>query len=284
MILFLVSEQESKHLQCMEVWGGNQAVATAVAMPGVDAWIFSRPDAGAEGGGDVHYASSCAAGALTRMLIADVAGHGNAVSDIARRLRKLMQRHINQHAQTRFVRAMNQEFAGMTKLGIFATAIAMTYDAPVNRLQVCNAGHPPPLIYRQEMRRWTYLEHDAQSAGRNFPLGIDDVADYEEFETPIAIGDLVLCYTDALPEARLDEARRLEPSGLLELVNTLDVTDPQRMIPNLLNRIDALGRIDDDLTMLLVRPNGSRPTVPLGDRLLAPFRLLRAIAGSYSGV
>src|SRR3954471_14702788 len=167
----------TKHLQCMEVWGGNRAVETSVVMPGLDAWIYSRParegaigdpsettdtstghDAG---GGDVHYVSSCAGGAVTRMLIADIAGHGPAVSDMARRLRKIMQRHIIQHEQTGFVRSLNREFGKLTEsqnqIGRFATAVAFTYDAPINRLLVCNAGHPPPLVFRQRQSAWAAL-------------------------------------------------------------------------------------------------------------------------------
>lgn len=273
------SRPESHHLQCMEVWGGNQAASTAVAMPGIDAWIYSQPHQNAHAGGDVHYASSCATGALTRMMVADVAGHGNAVADIAKRLRKLMQRHVNQHTQTRFVRAMNHEFAGMTRMGIFATAIAFSYDAPLKTLQVCNAGHPPPLIYRQASGSWSYLEPaDKSSSSGNFPLGIDDVADYEEFDAPIAMGDLVLCYTDALPEAKLDEQRRLEQKGLLELASRVDVSDPAKVISGFMHAIDSIAKIDDDLTMLLFRPNGSRAQIPLTDKLMAPYHFLRALA------
>lgn len=276
------SPPESHHLQCMEVWGGNQAASTAVAMPGIDAWIYSQPHQNAQAGGDVHYASSCATGALTRMMVADVAGHGIAVADIAKRLRKLMQRHVNQHTQTRFVRAMNQEFSGMTRMGIFATAIAFSYDAPLKTLQVCNAGHPPPLIYRQSSRCWSYLEPaNKNSSASNFPLGIDDVADYEEFDAPIELGDLVLCYTDALPEAKLDEQNRLESQGLLDLASRVDISDPAQVIPRFIQAINAVGTIDDDLTLLLFRPNGSRAHIPLGDKLMAPYHFLRALANPW---
>jgi len=48
----------------MEIWGGNRFVETGVELPGLDAWVYSRPHGGAEGGGDVHYVSSCAAGMI----------------------------------------------------------------------------------------------------------------------------------------------------------------------------------------------------------------------------
>ena len=81
---------EPHTLQCMEVWGGNDAVQSAVTMPGLDAWVYSRPHQGDAAGGDVHYLSSCATGRITRLLIADVSGHRQRVADIAVRLRNLM--------------------------------------------------------------------------------------------------------------------------------------------------------------------------------------------------
>src|SRR5205814_3709017 len=56
------SDDDVKYLQCMEVWGGNQVVDSGVVMAGLDAWVYSRPVNDDEGGGDVHYVSSCAAG------------------------------------------------------------------------------------------------------------------------------------------------------------------------------------------------------------------------------
>src|SRR5437762_138036 len=189
------ASDQAKHLQCMEVWGGNRAVETSVVMPGLDAWIYSKPATEHapttaapqdSGGGDVHYVSSCAGGAVTRMMVADIAGHGQAVAGMARRLRKIMQRHIVQHEQTGFVRSLNREFRELTRtqeqLGRFATAVAFTYDAPINRLLVCNAGHPPPLIFRKRESKWLALAAPASESLRNIPLGIIEGCDYEQFE------------------------------------------------------------------------------------------------------
>ena len=74
---------DTRHMQCMEIWGGNQMVDNHVVMPGLDAWVYSRPYGQAAAGGDVHYVSSCATGRITRLLIADVSGHGSQVAQTA---------------------------------------------------------------------------------------------------------------------------------------------------------------------------------------------------------
>src|SRR3954452_17576702 len=110
-------------MQCMEVWGGNQVVDGAVAVGGLDAWVYCRPFGEADGGGDVYYVSACATGRITRLLLADVSGHGAAVCDVAGLLRGLMRRYVHYLDQTAFVRSMNEQFVDLSDAGCFATAV-----------------------------------------------------------------------------------------------------------------------------------------------------------------
>jgi len=278
----------SHELNCMEVWGGNRRADSAVVMSGLDAWVYSKPYGESEGGGDVYYVSSCATGRITRMLVADVAGHGQAVSDIATQLRTLMRRHVNQIDQSRLVQSMNQQFAGLSNDGCFATALVTTFFAPTNHLSLCNAGHPPPLLYRAATRQWSFL--DQRCAGgdefANVPLGVIDLVNYDQFDVQLKVGDLVLCYTDSLTESLDQNGDMLGLSGLLEVVRSIDVADSSRVIPQLMS---AMRRrcghdvSDDDLTILLLRPNGLGARVPLRDRALAPVRLMKNLLGAFRG-
>src|SRR6266436_9836460 len=188
-------------MQCMEVWSGSQLTTRGVAFGGLDTWVYSRPYAQARSGGDVYYASSCATGRISRLLLADVAGHGNAVAATAAVLRTLMRRFVNRLDQTEFVRLLNQQFAVLSREGTFATAIVATFFAPSRRLTVCNAGHPRPLLYRAAQRQWDFLGHEGpagKSAPRNIPLGLIDLSEYEQFDVELESGDCVLSYTDAI--------------------------------------------------------------------------------------
>src|SRR5437660_11237522 len=94
-------DMDDHHMQCMEVWGGNQSVDSGVVMAGLDAWVYSKPYGGSDGGGDVYYVSSCATGRITRLLVADVSGHGQAVADLAVALRARMREYVNHIEKTR---------------------------------------------------------------------------------------------------------------------------------------------------------------------------------------
>ncbi|MBL8879850.1 MAG: serine/threonine-protein phosphatase [Phycisphaerales bacterium] len=288
-----MAEHDTQRMQCMEVWGGNQPVDSGVVMAGLDAWVFSRPYAGASAGGDVHYVSSCATGRITRLLVADVSGHGSAVAETSLALRSLMRRYVNFIDQTQFVRSLNDEFTSLSESGTFATAVVTTYFAPSGEISLCNAGHPPPLLYRAKTRTWSLVEaSDRPTAGRadadtgpsNLPLGIIDLASYEQFSLRLRTGDLVLCYTDSLIESKNAAGEMLQPAGLLEIVRSLNVSDPSALIPALIEAIRKLNPdnlTEDDVTMLLFRPNGLAPAAPFWQRVLAPLRVVGAIARSF---
>lgn len=297
-----IAEANPAHvMQCMEIWGGNDAVDRGVILAGLDAWVLSRPYAdAANGGGDVHYVSSCATGRITRLLVADVSGHGADVAETARGLRSLMRRYVNYIDQTRFVREMNGQFRAMAQTGRFATALVTTYFGPTGELSICNAGHPPPLLYRARNREWSVLaqapaafvraakqperapatQRGGESDGpANIPLGILDMSRYEQFTLRLATGDMVLCYTDSLIEAKNAAGELLGRQGLLDIVRTLDVSPPDRLIPRLLTAVAALAEgnlATDDATALLFRPNGGAPRAPFFQRALAPLRVAAA--------
>jgi phosphoserine phosphatase RsbU/P len=276
---------QTEMMQCMEVWGGNQPTDSGVVMSGLDAWVYCKPFGASAGGGDVYYVSSCATGRITRLLVADVSGHGAAVSELAADLRAMMRRYVNYLDQSRFVGEMNRQFTSLAKLGTFATAVVTTFFAPTNHLSLCNAGHPPPLLYRAAARKWSFLQPGgpANDASGNVPFGIEDATSYDQFDVRLKVGDLVLCYTDCLPEARGRDGEFLGQEGLLEIAQSIDASDPAQVIASLLKVIGARGdgTIEgDDVTLLLFRPNGLAPRPPLHRRLMAPFKLGKAIVQS----
>jgi phosphoserine phosphatase RsbU/P len=143
-----MNNSPAEHMECLEVCGGSQLTARGLVIGGLDAWVYSKPHGQARRGGDVYYASSCAAGRVTRLLLADVSGHGTPVAAIAADLRMLMRRFINRWDQSEFVRLLNQQFSALSQKGTYATAIVSTFFAPSRKLILCNAGHPRPILYR----------------------------------------------------------------------------------------------------------------------------------------
>lgn len=257
----------------MEVWGGSRAFDESISVPGNDVRISCTPFQGEASGGDIYYVSNCAAGIITRFVLADVSGHGELVAQIATDLRKLMRRHINTADQTRFAVDLNRAFANLDLNGKFATAVLATYFAPTDHLIICNAGHPRPLLFRAAQDSWELL--DANSLGAiatrqsqsdigiaNLPLGILDPTHYEQFAVRMEAGDLVVLYTDALIEAADSAERQLGEAGLLTLARDLSPSDRKDVATQLRQRVSAYAGnqpFNDDATLVVLHHNASDP-------------------------
>ena len=273
-----LSDPPVQHMQCMEVWSGSQLTARGVAFGGLDAWVYSKPYGEAHSGGDIYYASSCATGRITRLLLADVAGHGASVAGTAADLRTLMRRFVNRLDQTEFVRLLNQQFTALSKDGAFATAIVATFFEPSRRMTICNAGHPRPLLYRAARKRWDFLSHSGSKASAgpsNLPLGLLEISAYDQFDIELAPGDCVLTYTDALMESNDSSGEMLGESGVLQILRLLGDVEPNQLIERLLAEIAERypqNLTEDDVTVVLVRINERKPSYTLGDKLKALSR------------
>jgi len=274
---------EGERMQCMEVWSGSQLTAQGVAFGGLDVWVTSRPHGGAHEGGDVYYASSCATGRISRLLLADVAGHGDSVAGTATGLRTLMRQFVNRLDQTEFVRLLNQRFGTLPAQGAYATAVVSTYFAPSRRFSVCNAGHPRPLWFRAKDQTWEFLGHEGVSerpGPSNIPLGLFSMSDYDQFDVELMAGDCVVKYSDALIECCDATGEMLGESGVLRIVRELAEADPQRLSERLLHEIEEHypnSLSDDDVTVMVVRASGKEAEVNWWNRVKAGAILLITI-------
>jgi serine phosphatase RsbU (regulator of sigma subunit) len=296
------SSSDPHTMKCMEVWGGNQAVDNGVVMAGLDAWLYSRPFGDQSAGGDIHYVSSCACGLISRALVADVSGHGEAVADSARKLRSLMRRYSNFVDQTRFVQGLNDEFSNIAHAGGFATAVVLTYHVPDDKLSVCNAGHPRPLWYSARARSWSLITEPttpgaakcgakhapayspATDAGpSNVPLGIVESICYNQFNIKLGKGDMVVLYTDSLIEAKDKGGTMHGEEGLLRIVQGLDTSDPSEFLHALLSAIGP-AQEGDDMTVLILRANGLKPKVSAAMHFKALRLMMKAgVASLFRG-
>jgi len=278
-------------LQCMDMIGGNHLDSYLIRSPGLDVWVDSRPHQ-TDAGGDVHLLSVCGSGRVTRMVMADVAGHGEASQETARMLRRLVREHINYLDQSRLVRDVNQAYSRHIHVGRFATMLFMTFYAPTGHLILCNAGHPRPFHYSTRLGGWRALDQDTPDTGpsireekgtygfhrvANLPLGVIPDTDYIQFEVHLDPGDLIVAATDAFIEAHSPDGRPLDEAGLLAMLAAVPSTQPAEFGPALLSAVDRFrggGAPQDDQT-LLVAQRTDTPIPKPGPRQF--LRLLRRL-------
>ena len=118
----------------MRVWGGSGVVDAAVSTTGLDVCLYCKPFGGDREGGDVYHVSSCSSGRITRVVLADVRGHGEGVVSLSKGLRRLVQRYIDHIDHGTLVRSINQAFVSVGDASAFATGLIATFFLPTSTL------------------------------------------------------------------------------------------------------------------------------------------------------
>ena len=80
-------------LECKDIWGGIRDRDIEVSAGKVIASIYSAACCGGSGG-DIYYFGICKGDIITRLAIADVTGHGEAVSEVSRYVYDSLKAHM----------------------------------------------------------------------------------------------------------------------------------------------------------------------------------------------
>jgi serine phosphatase RsbU (regulator of sigma subunit) len=136
----------------------------------------------------------------------------------------------------------------------FVTAVLAQVSADGSKIELLNCGHPAPLLASGS------AVHYVETADRNLPLGLAQLADEHRSQTtvPFGPGDQMLFYTDGVSEAR-NKAGTFFPLALSD--SRHDDTDPDGILDRLSSDlVRHVGHpLDDDAAMLLVRYDAARP-------------------------
>jgi phosphoserine phosphatase RsbU/P len=256
-----VVNQTAKRLACREVWGGNRKADHAVELPGLSGWIHSSPLDPASAGGDVYYFSVCSHGIISRVALADVAGHGSSASSTAEGLHSILRKHIDSWDQSVLMSELNDAFESRSETSRYATAAVLGFQSETGELLFSNAGHPPPLWYRAREKSWYWLQDYTPSAVEieGLPLGMIPGTTYSQVGARLGIGDIVLLYTDGITDATDPSNFELGYEGLLHMVDQVAGEPPAEMAQSLISHIQSYRgdapREDDDTLILLQRVN-----------------------------
>ena len=124
--------QPGKGFTCGEVRGGNGVTHHLVELPGLRGVLYSRPCEGAHGG-DIHYLSKCGSGLMSRVCLADVAGHGEAVSAIGRGIHDHLRRSVDVIDERKVLSRFNERL-NAEDVRAMTTVVLATYYPPGRRL------------------------------------------------------------------------------------------------------------------------------------------------------
>ena len=187
-------------IKCSEIWGGNEKIDAGVRAGGLSVSLYSRGTDGGKGG-DIYYISVCGKEVLTRIAIADVSGHGQAVSHTSQWLYGSMESYMNILNGDSILNDLNN-LVNNENRNALTTAQVITFNKGDSRLHFSYAGHPPLLIKRAEENEWERLNLKNPSQKANLILGVIKNTTYDRESVILNNNDLLFLYTDGVIETR----------------------------------------------------------------------------------
>ena len=239
-----------REIQCTEVWGGTGSSDVSVKLAGVRGECYSKPHEGDDNGGDIHFLSVCGISILSKVVIADVSGHGAESAEVSQIIHDALIENIGAHDNSSMLAQVNQVFLER-RVGDFrfTTMVSLIFDSRDRSLVYAYAGHPSILRGHRSSGRFHQLVPDQGPRG-GIPIGVLPNTEYEQHAVDLAVGDILVLYSDAFSEARDEAGEMLGEAGLVSLLEESASMDPDLLKTHLLESMS--GGIDDDATLIIL--------------------------------
>lgn len=206
-------------------------------------------------GGDWFDVFPCPGGRIA-VVVGDVVGHGIKAAATMGRLRTMVRtlaslkmppdKLLTNADQLVVDMAHSDQEDGDTPLPVIsATCLYAVYDPATRRCTVASAGHPPPAVISPDG------SVDFVEVVPNTPIGVG-LASFASVGMELAEGSVLALYTDGLIETRdADIDQGLERLRTALAYPTLSLDD---LCASVIDTMISDGPLDDDTTLLLVRP------------------------------
>ncbi len=182
-------------------------------------------------------------------VIADVSDKGAHAAMFMVMARSLIRaRAATRSSPAETLRDVNQDILDYSSSGMFVTVFYGVLDAATRRLTYANAGHPPPLLRRTTGR--------IETIERTGPLlGVLDEFEISEARLTLASGDMLVAYSDGVPDALNLEGDEYGSPRLELAVEGAPRADAVRLLAHLSGDLtDFIGDEPsfDDITYMIV--------------------------------
>ena len=182
------------------------------------------------------------------LAVADVSGKGVPASLTMASVRSSLRAHVDFiYYLYEVLHRINTMLYRDTKTGEFVTLFYGVLDIRSRRLTYCSAGHPPALL----LRDGKLLELGSE----NMVLGVDLAEQYTQAFIDLLPNDLLLIYTDGLPDAMNFQQQRYGRERLVAaFMEGGDTADSvvQHLLWDLRKFVGMTNRTDD-VTMIVVK-------------------------------
>ncbi|MHC4937387.1 MAG: PP2C family protein-serine/threonine phosphatase [Planctomycetota bacterium] len=236
-----------REVQCTEVWGGVEPCDVSVMLAGVRGEVWSRPWRGHAEGGDIHFLSVCGMSILSKIVLADVSGHGAESAQVSRIIHEALNENVGAHDNSAMLGQVNASFIDRREGEFrFTTMVSMILDTRDRSLVYAYAGHPA-ILRGRDGKFEPLVPEDGPVGG--IPIGVLPGTSYEQHTAHLEKGDVLVVYTDAFTEVRQD-GEMLGERGLAELLESAGSMKPPVLKERVLSAL--ADDLDDDASLLVL--------------------------------
>jgi serine phosphatase RsbU (regulator of sigma subunit) len=185
-------------LASQKIWGGTTSCSRSHQSPHFEAHLFTRA-AGGGRGGDIHSLHSADSG-MTRLVVADVMGHGPRVACTAEWIYRQFLEALGLEDDCAVLSDINSRILDH-ECPSLTTAVVMGIDARNGSMTWANAGHLPILSYRNDGMGWRVLWQVERGVISGIPLGARPETAYFTRRERVESGDRFILVTDGVIDA-----------------------------------------------------------------------------------
>ena len=145
---------------------------------------------------------------------------------------------------------MNDALTENNERGMFVTMFLGLVNLETGRLDFCNAGHNPPVIYDQ-ISLGSFIEMES-----NAPIGLWPELEFVGETIESIKGKPLFVYTDGLNEAENPEQEQFGDERMLEFLHHAHFRDAQELVETLKAEVERFRQgadPNDDMTMLCLK-------------------------------
>ena len=181
--------------------------------------------------------------------IGDVSGKGLGAALLMAKLqasiKALTRIEVN---STEMIKHLNRIFCEDVPASNFASLIYIKLSSDDKRVNLINAGHMPPLFYKQ--KKLHELEHN------NPALGMIKDVQFDEQSIEMEANDVLFLYSDGLSEARNADHELFGEERISKLIMQCAELDVKKMAEKILDTVKRFvgnERMTDDLSFIIIK-------------------------------
>jgi hypothetical protein len=213
---------------------------------GWDIWLYTR--SANEVGGDLLDFIQISENRFG-IAVGDVAGKGLSAALLMAKLQSSIRALVYDSPELASLgKKLNKIFHRDSLPKIFASLVYVDINNHVNKINLINAGHYPPIIIQKN--KIEQMVKDAPA------LGLMKDADFTEQQVSLNQNDFMIIYSDGLSEAQNESSEFYGEERLIELLKYSNHKTSQQLGEMILNDVDSFtGKTPahDDLTLAILK-------------------------------